>query len=73
MTECQCFSCTKARSDKLPDLVPGVSWFATEKFTMMQRMFLCGRCGNKRCPHATDHRLACTDSNEPGQAGSRYQ
>lgn len=35
-------------------------------------MIVCATCGNKRCPHATDHRLACTDSNEPGQAGSSY-
>jgi hypothetical protein len=36
------------------------------------RMFLCEKCGNKRCPHATDHRLDCTGSNEPGQPGSAY-
>lgn len=35
-------------------------------------MYLCPTCGNKRCPKATDHRLDCTDSNEPGQVGSRY-
>lgn len=39
---------------------------------MRKRMHLCDCCGNKRCPHATDHRNACTDSNEPGQAGSWY-
>ena len=33
---------------------------------------VCATCGNKRCPHATDHRLACTNSNDPGQLGSRY-
>jgi hypothetical protein len=33
------------------------------------RMILCETCGNKRCPHATDHRNACTNSNEPGQPG----
>jgi hypothetical protein len=36
------------------------------------RMFLCPTCGNKRCPKATDHRLACTNSNEPNQEGSDY-
>jgi len=36
------------------------------------RMILCVTCGNKRCPHATDHRFTCTGSNEPGQTGSRY-
>lgn len=33
------------------------------------RMILCEHCGNKRCPHASDHRMACTGSNEPGQVG----
>jgi len=36
------------------------------------RMILCAICGNKRCPHANDHRNACTNSNEPGQPGSSY-
>jgi hypothetical protein len=33
-------------------------------------MVVCVKCGNKRCPHATDCALACTGSNEPGQKGS---
>lgn len=37
-----------------------------------QRMVVCSECGNKRCPHANDHRNPCTGSNEPGQPGSRY-
>lgn len=36
------------------------------------RMILCPACGNKRCPKASDHRLACTESNESGQEGSIY-
>lgn len=36
------------------------------------RMVLCPECGNKRCPRATDHRNACSGSNELGQAGSAY-
>ena len=36
------------------------------------RFVVCATCGNKRCPHATDHRHACTGSNEPGQPGSVY-
>ncbi len=36
------------------------------------RLVVCPVCGNKRCPHATDHALTCTASNEHGQAGSRY-
>ena len=33
---------------------------------------MCKTCGNKRCPKATDCALECTNSNEPGQAGSIY-
>ncbi|WP_445441719.1 hypothetical protein [Citrobacter freundii] len=36
------------------------------------RFVVCPECGNKRCPHANDHRNACTGSNEPGQVGSAY-
>ncbi len=35
-------------------------------------MILCPDCGNKRCPKATSHQYACTNSNEPGQPGSAY-
>jgi DNA-directed RNA polymerase subunit RPC12/RpoP len=38
----------------------------------LDRMIVCPECGNKRCPRASDHELACTDSNEPGQPGSVY-
>lgn len=36
------------------------------------RMVLCPTCGNKRCPRATNHRNACSGSNEPGQPGSSH-
>lgn len=36
------------------------------------RMVVCGICGNKRCPHATNHIFACTGSNDPGQPGNSY-
>jgi hypothetical protein len=35
-------------------------------------MIVCEKCGNKRCPHANDHRNECTGSNELGQPGSAY-
>lgn len=57
--QCYCYNCNKDR------LVNGVPF-------VMTRMIVCPNCGNKRCPHATDHNLECTKSNEPGQAGSRY-
>lgn len=38
-----------------------------------ERSFIvCQTCGNKRCPTASAHWLACSGSNEPGQAGSFY-
>lgn len=33
---------------------------------------VCPECGNKRCPHATDRKYECTNSNETGQPGSAY-
>ena len=36
------------------------------------RFVVCPDCGNKRCPHANDHRNACSGSNAPGQEGSAY-
>lgn len=44
-----------------------------EQLVFNTRMIVCGICGNKRCPHATDHNLDCTNSNEPGQKGSWYE
>lgn len=38
----------------------------------MHSFIVCEICGNKRCPHATNHALPCTNSNVPGQPGSRY-
>lgn len=37
------------------------------------RMVLCPDCGNKRCPKATHHHNACTNSNAPGQPGSSWE
>ena len=36
------------------------------------RFVVCPECGNKRCPHANDHRNDCTGSNDPDQEGSAY-
>jgi len=30
---------------------------------------VCPKCGNKRCPKASDHRMKCTGSNEINQVG----
>lgn len=37
------------------------------------RMVVCPECGNKRCPKATHHDNACTNSNEIGQKGSSWE
>lgn len=64
-TSCGCRRCLDESGAH--ELVMGLKF----PITSMQ-MILCPVCGNKRCPHATDHRLECTDSNEPGQPGSYY-
>ena len=66
-TKCWCYECRKN------DVVSYLD--EDKKFPItypMSRMILCPQCGNKRCPHATNHEYACTNSNQPGQPGSRY-
>lgn len=59
--DCYCYNCNKNYTE------PG------EYFPYVSSiMILCPVCGNKRCPHSTDHNQPCTNSNEPGQPGSRY-
>jgi hypothetical protein len=58
---CWCIACNEDKTDP----TTGLS-------VLMFRMVLCPTCGNKRCPHATNHTFACTQSNEPGQQGSVY-
>lgn len=36
------------------------------------RMIVCETCGYKRCPHASNHTLPCTGSNDSNQPGSIY-
>lgn len=58
---CWCYNCL----DELQDPV-------TMLPLTMNMFIVCPSCGNKRCPRATWHGLECTNSNEPGQEGSRY-
>ena len=58
---CGCYKCLEQQMDPRA-LLPRT----------MNTFIVCPDCGNKRCPKATDHTLVCTDSNEPGQQGSRY-
>lgn len=56
--QCGCLTCLEAADPHFAD-------FPT-------RMVLCATCGNKRCPHATDHANPCSGSNRVGQVGSAY-
>jgi glycerol-3-phosphate cytidylyltransferase len=58
---CGCYKCSEQQIDPIT-LLPRT----------MTTFIVCPNCGNKRCPRATDHTLECTNSNEPGQQGSRY-
>jgi hypothetical protein len=60
---CECHRCIKEKDLRDPSGILPLN---------MSKMILCAECGNKRCPKASDHMLACTGSNEPGQSGSVY-
>lgn len=63
-TGCICHRCIEENQVKL---------YAESPFLLSSQMMIgCPTCGNKRCPHASDHRLECTGSNESGQAGSIF-
>lgn len=62
LASCICHRCIREQDIKGPGDWP----------LSMQQMILCPTCGNKRCPKASDHRLACTGSNALGQPGSVY-
>ncbi|GJK30830.1 hypothetical protein TUM17556_27490 [Enterobacter asburiae] len=60
-------------ADGNSQVIPECSCRACRPVTISDMRFVvCPDCGNKRCPHANDHRNACTGSNEPGQEGSAY-
>ena len=61
LPSCDCRQCIRDRGDVRFGLPREMTEF-----------IVCQRCGNKRCPHATNHRNECTDSNAPGQPGSEY-
>lgn len=64
--DCECHRCIRDKR-----IGHSGEWgFLPLSFT---KMILCQTCGNKRCPHASDHALKCTGSNDPGQHGSVYQ
>ena len=62
---CICHKCIEENKIQAPGMEP----FLLNSIMMI----LCPICGNKRCPHASDHNLACTGSNDSGQPGSVYE
>lgn len=60
--ECLCHACIKEHDIRSPSMP-----YAALSVSIM---IVCEICGNKRCPHANDHRNECTRSNEPNQVGS---
>ena len=63
--DCGCRQCLRERDEHV--MAFGVKW--PIEITMM---IVCQNCGNKRCPHALDHRHACTESNDVGQSGGAF-
>ena len=59
---CGCISChdKNKKGKSLPEILVGFR-------------YSCELCGNKRCPHHSNHKLDCTSSNEPGQLGSLWE
>jgi hypothetical protein len=66
---CGCIKCTEARRQ---DAAVIREMRARGSLMVPGWRYACETCGNKRCPHHSDHTLACTGSNEPGQPGSVF-
>lgn len=67
---CLCIKCCDERRAKLK-ANDNLGWIMANTFANFR--YACEICGNKRCPHHSDHTLACTNSNEPGQPGSYFK
>jgi hypothetical protein len=52
--------------------VPAMCCHRCHGHLLPDRMIICPDCGNKRCPKASDHDIACSGSNSPGQPGSVF-
>ena len=70
--QCGCRKCLTERGEIQTVSLSGFDLTTIPKTGAFIGMVCCEICGNKRCPHATDHNHACTDSNASGQPGSIY-
>lgn len=59
---CACHACIDKYDLRSPEGLP----------LGLTQLVVCPVCGNKRCPRASNHELACTGSNASGQPGSVY-
>lgn len=68
---CGCIKCTDVRAK---DEMKNAAEKGLRGISLMPLGFryACEICGNKRCPHHSDHELICSGSNEPGQTGSVF-
>lgn len=64
---CLCLRCYGERTETR-SLSEKAQAFVSGHFEAIR--YACELCGNKRCPHHSDHRLECTRSNKSGQPGS---
>ena len=70
MSNCNCRKCLQERGEMLAYGVGSTLLNMPGPNPGFYGMVVCPTCGNKRCPHATEHNNAGTNSNEPGQPGS---
>lgn len=68
--KCECHRCIREKGLKVKTY--GLSEQFFDVPLSSSKMILCGTCGHKRCPQASDHDLECTYSNDSGQPGSVY-
>jgi len=68
---CGCIRCFDARTSIGPVNL-ATELMASGQLLKLGFRYACEICGNKRCPHHSNHELACTGSNEPGQSGSVF-
>ena len=67
---CGCMRCVEARVAALPKDAPLENRMLGT--AVLGWRYACEICGNKRCPHHTNHRFSCTGSNATGQPGSDF-
>lgn len=65
--QCECHQCIEDFN------LTGEELFGSILPLSICKMIVCSSCGNKRCPHASNHRYTCTNSNDTGQEGSVYK